>query len=98
MRTIESVLAEIQSNRDACDAATKIIRDLRDDPCFVIFQADPEDEAGLEEVNEWFFENDIVRKFETIIMGDVPGMGAFAVNGFRFRNTESAMAFKLKWT
>ena len=100
MSKIDDKLGELIRNRDACDDATKIIRDLQNDPYFVFFEQDPEevDDDSLEKINEWFFENDIVRKFEAIIMGDVPGMGAFAVSGFRFRNTEDAAAFKLTWT
>ena len=99
MNKIDDILGQLIRKRDAYNDTMKIIHDLQNDPYFVFFASDS-DRMGddeLEEVNVWFFDNDIVRKFESTII-DIPGMGTFAVSGFRFRNTESAMAFKLKWT
>jgi len=64
MNKIDDILGQLIRKRDAYNDTMKIIHDLQNDPYFVFFASDS-DRMGddeLEEVNVWFFDNDIVRK------------------------------------
>lgn len=46
---------------------------------------------------DWCFENDIITMEEEIFI-ESHTLGSKKITGFRFKDVESAMAFKLKWS
>ncbi len=80
---------------DSCELALEKLNEFQNDELFVsleiIFDSD------VVKMNDWLFENNIVGKRVTFRF-DVPQTELhFTITGYKFRNIEHAMAFKLVW-
>lgn len=80
---------------ESCKPALEKLNELRNDEFFVslgtIFGSE------FEVMDEWLFENNIVAKKERVNF-EIPNTELqFTISGYRFKNIEHAMAFKLRW-
>ena len=80
---------------ESCETSLEKLNELQNDELFisleVIFDSD------LQKINNWLFENDIVAKKEKFQFKIPHTDVEFVISGYRFRNVEHAMAFKLRW-
>jgi len=96
-RTIDLINAhkEVHSVYDSCVTALEKLNELQNDELFVSLEIIFDSEAV--KMDDWIFENNIVGKRVTYRF-DVPQTELhFTITGYKFRNTEHAMAFKLMW-
>ncbi len=96
-RTTDLIKAheEGHSVYDSCVAALEKLNELQNDELFVSLEIIFDSEAI--KMDDWIFENNIVGKRVTYRF-DVPQTELhFTITGYKFRNTEHAMAFKLMW-
>ncbi len=86
---------EVHSVYDSCVTALEKLNELQNDELFVSLEIIFDSEAV--KMDDWIFENNIVGKRVTYRF-DVPQTELhFTITGYKFRNTEHAMAFKLMW-
>lgn len=86
---------EVHLVYDSCVIALEKLSELQNDELFVSLEIIFDSEAA--KMNDWLFENNIVGKRVTFQF-DVPHTELrFTITGYKFRNTEHAMAFKLMW-
>ena len=92
---VDSAHARVHLVYDSCKTALEKLNELQNDEFFIsmefIFDSD------LEKMDEWLFENDIVAKKEKFNFKIENTDLHFTISGYRFRNMEHAMAFKLRW-
>jgi len=80
---------------DSCETALETLNNLQNDELFV--SLDSVFSSDRKKMDEWIFENNIVAKKENSNF-NVPNTDLqFTISGYRFRNIEHAMAFKLRW-
>lgn len=94
--TLTRVHKEVHLVFDACQVALEKLSELQNDELFVSLEIIFDSEAA--KMDDWIFENNIVGKRVTFRF-DVPQTEIhFTITGYKFRNIEHAMAFKLRWT
>ncbi len=94
---IEEVLQDLDRAKTDAEYASSAIMSLTNDLLFVFYEL--ENGLDVSGINEWFFENDIISKYETITINHpVDGYFSYNFGGYRFKDAESAIAFKLRWT
>ena len=96
-RTTDLIKAheEVCVVHDACRLSLEKLNELQNDELFVSLEIVFDSEAI--KMDDWIFENNIVGKRVTYRF-DVPHTElCFTITGYKFRNTEHAMAFKLMW-
>lgn len=80
---------------ESCEVALENLNELQNDELFisldVIFSTE------FEKIDDWLFENNIVAKKEKFHFNIPHTNVEFDISGYRFRNIEHAMAFKLRW-
>lgn len=87
--------AQIHLVYDACEIALEKLNELQNDELFVSLEIIFDSDA--KKMDEWIFENNIVAKRITFQFNIPKTELHFAVSGYKFRNIEHAMAFKLRW-
>lgn len=96
MEMNDMLLILIKAKEDS-DIGIAVIMALENDLLYVAYEIDQG--SDMTELNEWFFENNIVAKHEHITINDPrDGYFPYGVTGYRFKDAESAMAFKIRWT
>lgn len=86
---------EVHLVHDSCVTALEKLNELQNDELFVSLEIIFDSDAV--KMDDWLFENNIVGKRVTFRF-DVPQTELhFTITGYKFRNTEHAMAFKLMW-
>lgn len=96
-RTTDLIKAhkEIHLVHNSCVTALEKLTELQNDKLFVSLEIIFDSESI--KMDDWIFENNIVGKRVTYRF-DVPHTELqFTITGYKFRNTEHAMAFKLMW-
>lgn len=93
--TLTGAYKEVHLVFDSCKASLEKLSELQNDELFVSLEIIFDSEAV--KMDDWLFENDIVGKRMTFRF-DVPQTEIhFTITGYKFRNIEHAMAFKLMW-
>lgn len=93
--TLTTVHNEVHLVFDACKASIEKLSELQNDELFVSLEIIFDSEAA--KMDDWLFENNIVGK-RVSFRFDVPQTEIhFTITGYKFRNIEHAMAFKLRW-
>lgn len=92
---VDKAHATVHSVYDSCESALEKLNEIQNDEFFIsmefIFDSD------LGKIDEWLFENNIVAKKEKFNFKIPHTDLQFTISGYRFRNMEHAMAFKLRW-
>ena len=92
---VDKAHATVHSVYDSCETALEKLNELQNDEFFIsmefIFDSD------LGKMDDWLFENNIVAKKEKFRFKIPHTDLQFSISGYRFRNMEHAMAFKLRW-
>ena len=98
MKHRKEALEHLEDLKSKCDEVLTKIRNLEDDPFFVVYVFN---DTGFgnqaSEFYDWFYENDIVGKLEHFDFS-ISGVLHLNIAGFRFKDTADATAFKLRWT
>jgi len=85
----------VHSVYDSCETALEELNKLQNDKLFVSMEFVFDSDRG--KMDEWLFENDIVAKKEKSNFKIPHTDLQFTISGYKFRNMEHAMAFKLRW-
>lgn len=94
---VEDILNDLLKLKEQSELVLAILSNLEQDPLFVFYEH--EEGSDMTELNEWFFENDVVAKREYMPLDHPsPAQFAYHIHGYRFKDSESAIAFKLRWT
>jgi len=80
---------------ESCETALEKLNELQNDELFISLEVIFSKE--IEKIDDWLFENNIVAKKEQFRFDISHTNVEFIISGYRFRNIEHAMAFKLKW-
>jgi len=92
---VDKAHATVRSVYDSCGTALEKLNELQNDEFFIsmefVFDSDSQ------KMDDWLFENDIVAKKEKFNFKIHHTDLQFSISGYRFRNMEHAMAFKLRW-
>ena len=96
MNGLEETISKLSLLIKTVDDQLKLFERARDDELFVEFGYDHRNE---QDIHDWFFENNIVAKRESIsfdrkLFEMTP---IESVYGYRFKAVEDAAAFKLRW-
>jgi len=80
---------------ESCQSSLEKLSELQNDELFISLEIVFDSDAA--KMDDWIFENNIVGKRVTFRF-DVPQTEIrFTITGYKFRNIEHAMAFKLRW-
>ena len=94
---LNSAVKQVSQVHDASKLVLDELNKLQNDELFVSIDVTFNSNHVAREVNEWIFENDIVAKWQTFDFNVPDTESKFVVTGYKFRNVEDAMAFKVRW-
>lgn len=93
--TLAGACKEVNLVFNSCQASIKKLSELQNDELFVSLEIMFDTDAA--KMDDWLFENNIVGKRVTFRFDVHQTQLQFTITGYKFRNIEHAMAFKLMW-
>ena len=94
----QEVLQKVKEIKKAAEELLIDVDKLENDPLFVIYIYDDVGLGiGTQEIYEWFYENNMIGKLESVDFS-LSSMLHLRIVGFRFKDAADATAFKLRWT
>lgn len=97
MKSVNDEVQALLKIKEQIEKNLSILMALEKDTLFVFYSH--EEGSDRRELIDWFFENNIIAKYESILLDDHPSAAGFPyhIMGYRFKDAEAAMAFKLAW-
>lgn len=95
--TLDNGFGQVNQVYNACKSTLDELNKLQNDELFVSIDVTVNSKHVEKEVNEWIFENNIVAKWQIFNFSISNTEVKLSITGFKFRNKEDAMAFKLRW-
>lgn len=95
---IDIVIQNLNDVKQNIDGAIKTATEIKNDPLFVSFDISTDNQRNkMTQIKRWFRQNNISATFDIILPLDGYSNNKIDVPGYKFKNEEDAMAFKLRW-